>query len=214
MAIKRRVLAGVLLLLFVAAAVLRMLSPQPWYAADLVLSRDQQGVWLLKQGKYLQAAQRFDNPQWRAYAYYAAAQFATAGRLFAATYDAEAYFNRANAKAHLGAYHQASDLYAMALALQADFPAATANADLVAALQHQAASVADKNSHSEGKLAADDVVFDLNANDSTSTTAAEASLAQVSAHERYAIWLKGLNTRPADFLKQKFYYQYQAQAEQ
>ena len=188
-----------------------VLTQRSWYYEDVLLSRDQQGVWYFKQGKYLQAAQRFENLQWKAHAYYAAEQFEPAYQLFVTEYDARAYFKRANAMAHQQQYTKAGDFYAMAIALQPDFFQAQENLALVSVLAKKNANNIDKDSHTKGGLAADDVVFDLKAQDKVSNTAAERSDQALLSHERHAVWLKGLRTTPASFLQQKFYFQYQAQ---
>lgn len=177
---------------------------------DLWLSRDQQGWWYFHRGDYLSAAQRFENDQWKAYAYYRAQDFRKAERWFAKAYDQRAFFNRANALAHRARYDEAADYYYMALALDEDMTGARENLGLVQALARQPDQVEDFTSHSEGGLSADDVVFDLEKNENRQQAAKSVTSEQYGLDgQGKALWLKSLNTQTRDFLRQKFYYQYQ-----
>ena len=184
------------------------------YGWDLWLDRDQQGAWFLHQGEYLEAARRFEDPQWRAYAYYRAQRFAKAEEFYGLSYDAQAYFNRANALAHLGHYKPAIDFYLMAIALQPEYLAARDNMALVEVLDRKPSQELDYGSHSEGGLEADEVVYDLDEKGARAAEAQEVEQDSVLGNgERQRLWLDGLKTTLADFLSRKFHYQYQAQTQ-
>ena len=111
-----------------------ILAPQPSYAFefnDLWLRPDQQGQRLLEAEKPLEAAKRFDNPQWQGQALYQAGDFNGAAERFAQGYEATDHYNRANALAKAGELEAAIDAYDQALERQADFTAAKQNKALV-----------------------------------------------------------------------------------
>lgn len=113
---------------------LLLAAPQPSYAFefnDLWLRPDQQGQRLLDAQQPLEAAKRFDNPQWQGQALYQAGDFSGAAERFAQGYEATDHYNRANALAKAGELEAAIDAYEQALERQADFPAAKQNQALV-----------------------------------------------------------------------------------
>ncbi len=113
---------------------LLMLAPQNSYAfefADLWMRPDQQGRQLLEQRQPAQAAQRFEDPQWKGIALYEAGDYAAAARLFAQGSSAADHYNRGNALARSGELEAALDAYEQALERQPDLQAAVANKGLV-----------------------------------------------------------------------------------
>lgn len=82
-----------------------------WRFADLWASRDQQGMYYYNRGEYLEAAQRFRDPAWKASAYYLNEDFDIAAELFASIDGRAAAFARANALAHGRRYVQARAAY-------------------------------------------------------------------------------------------------------
>lgn len=113
---------------------LLMLTPQNSYAfdfADLWLRPDQQGQQLLEQRQPAQAAQRFENPQWKGVALYEAGDYAAAAQRFAEGSSAADHYNRGNALARSGELEAALDAYEQALERQPDLQAAIKNKALV-----------------------------------------------------------------------------------
>jgi Ca-activated chloride channel family protein len=111
-----------------------MWLPQPSYAFefnDLWLRPDQQGQRLLEAQKPLEAAKRFDNPQWQGQALYQAGDFSGAAERFAQGYEAADQYNRGNALAKAGELEAAIDAYEQALERQPDLAAAKQNKALV-----------------------------------------------------------------------------------
>ncbi|MDP3844828.1 MAG: VWA domain-containing protein [Pseudomonas sp.] len=109
-------------------------APQPSYAFefnDLWLRPDQQGQRLLEAQKPLEAAKRFDNPQWQAQALYQAGDYNGAAERFAQGYSAADHYNRGNALAKAGELEAAIDAYEQALERQADLTQAKQNKALV-----------------------------------------------------------------------------------
>lgn len=113
---------------------LLMVLPQNSYAfdfADLWLRPDQQGQRLLEQQRPAQAAQRFENPQWKGIALYQAGDYASAAQRFAEGSSAADHYNRGNALARNGELEAALDAYEQALERQPDLRAALQNKALV-----------------------------------------------------------------------------------
>ncbi|MBC3957921.1 VWA domain-containing protein [Pseudomonas triticifolii] len=113
-------------------------NSQAFEFQDLWLRPDQQGQRLLEQRRPAEAAQRFENPQWKGVAFYEAGDYASAAQRFAEGNTAADHYNRGNALARSGELEAALDAYEQALERQPDFPAAVNNRALVQSLLDQA----------------------------------------------------------------------------
>ena len=179
-----------------------------WYWQDLFLTRDQQARILFYQRDYRGAARRFEDPQWRALALYAAQDFRGAADLWTQLPGADALFNRGNALAHMKDYRGAADSYMLALQIRPLWPQAQANLELVQALAKEPKELDEYIAQSEGKLEADDFTFDQggkrmeNALEETDAVASSTSTKEIQA-----IWMERLQSTPAEFLSLKFRYQ-------
>ncbi|HEY0290570.1 MAG TPA: VWA domain-containing protein [Pseudomonas sp.] len=134
---------------------LLLMLPQNSYAfdfKDLWLRPDQQGQRLLERHRPIDAARRFEDPQWQGIALYEAGDYAGAAQRFAQGSSAIDHYNRANALAKGGELEAALDAYDQALDRQPDFPAATANRALVQhILEQNKQPVVDDNSKSQSE---------------------------------------------------------------
>ncbi len=113
-------------------------TSQAFEFQDLWLRPDQQGQRLLEQRRPAEAAQRFEDPQWKGIAFYEAGDYASAAQRFAEGNTAADHYNRGNALARSGELEAALDAYEQALERQPDFPAAVNNRALVQNLLDQA----------------------------------------------------------------------------
>lgn len=163
--------------------------PQPSHAFeldDLWLRPDQQGQRLLEQQRPAEAAQRFQNRQWKALALYEAGDYAGAVRLFAESNTAAAHYNRGNALARSGELEAAVDAYEQALERQPELQPAITNKALVeqllrqqkAAEQEQAAAT-----ETETEQNAPGTTTDSNTN-SSNTSAADSEQNAQNAQEQ------------------------------
>ncbi|GMR17435.1 MAG: VWA domain-containing protein [Gammaproteobacteria bacterium] len=126
------------LLLVVVLASLPLARPaQAFGWQDLWRTGDQQGQELLAEGDAAAAAEKFDDPAWRAVANYVAGAFADSAAGFAGNDDADSAFNRGNALARLGRLAEAIDAYEEALQLDPDDEDAAYNRDLLSDLMQQ-----------------------------------------------------------------------------
>ena len=180
-------------------------------------SADQQGLHLLQQQQYLQAAKVFQDPQWQARAYYAAGHYEQAALLFGQAHNAAGFYNQGNALTQLALYGLAESAYLKALALQPEWPAATKNLQLVQVLGRTAAEVEDRRGGEKARLEADKLVFDLKQDDNRGESQTQADQQQfgqrLTRQQLEAIWLRRLSIDPADFLKRKFAWQLQQRRE-
>lgn len=177
------------------------------YSLDLWMSRDQQGSWFFSRGEYRQAAQRFDDPAWKAISLYAAENFDTAELLWSRQEGAVALFNRANALAHSERYQSAADGYRLALTLAPDWQPPQKNLELMLALQKKP-KPPPKGNEGKANFEADEVVFDLQGdNNNDSAEREEVDAEGMSSQEIQALWMRRLQSKPVDFLRLKFSYQ-------
>ena len=117
---------------------------------------------------------------------------------------AGAEFNRGNCLVMLGKYEPAIERYDRALELDPDFEDARINRDVAIAraklVERKGGEMGDQ------KVGADEITFDKSKNAGGQDTETEASR-PLSDAELQALWLRRIQTRPADFLKSKFAYQ-------
>ncbi len=108
--------------------------PNDVYAVELLdlwRNDNQQGLHQLQQGNAEQAAELFDNPQWKAAAHYRAGQYEQAAESLKGINNAEALYNKGNALARMGNFQEAIKAYDAALKLQPDHEDAEYNRDLI-----------------------------------------------------------------------------------
>ncbi|MEG0967697.1 MAG: VWA domain-containing protein [Pseudomonas sp.] len=113
---------------------LLLVLPQPSHAFefnDLWLRPDQQGQRLLEQQRPNEAAQHFEDRQWKGLALYEAGDYDAAARLFAQGNSAADHYNRGNALARSGELEAALDAYEQALERQPELQPALSNKALV-----------------------------------------------------------------------------------
>jgi len=178
--------------------------------AGLWLTPDQQGQRHFRRGEFAEAAAAFRDPLWRGTAWYRAGEFEKAASEFARLETPEARYNEGNAWLMLGKYDQAIQKYDDALKQHPDWTDAQENRALALAR----GKLMDQGGGDLGdqKLGADDVVFDQNKPPGGQETVMAGEQA-TSDQAVQALWLRRVQTEPADFLKSKFAYQ-QAQRSQ
>jgi Ca-activated chloride channel family protein len=167
-------------------------------AADLLgpwLTPDQQGRLYFQRGDYARAAARFTDPAWKGVALYRAGQFADAIDAFALVNTPESYFNQGNALAHLGKYPQAVKSYQKALEGRPGWPEARRNLDLVQKL----IPPPKKEDYGEAtSLGADQIKFDdMGKKGKLGSTG-------LSAEQTAEMWMRNIQTSPAQLLARKF----------
>jgi len=105
-------------------------QPQ-WRFADLWMTADQQGQYYFNRGNHAQAAVRFDDPMWKASAYYFAEEFDLARRYFMRVDNPVARFGAASALAQSREYIAARNLFQQIVKENPDYLQAAHNLAIV-----------------------------------------------------------------------------------
>jgi Ca-activated chloride channel homolog len=171
----------------------------PFRLIDAFMTHDQQGRRAFEQGDYARAATLFDDPMWQGQAYYRAANYNAALAAFARVNTPEAFFMMGNCYARLKDFPKAVMAYDNALAMRADFETARANRALVASLIPAPAKAPQDGEHAPD-LPPDQIKFDDKAAGGKRVRIDRKALDKEAAD----LWMRNLQTSPADFLRQKF----------
>ncbi len=180
---------------------------------DLWLTPDQQGQRLFDRGDYAEAAERFTDPMRRGTALFRAWDFEAAAASFGRVDSPEAAFNRGNALVMSGKYEAAIQSYDRALQLQPGWMPAAHNRQIAQVRLERRQPPQDDAGGTGGKLGADKLVFDERGKRGSGQQTVEGEKA-ASDEALRAMWLRRVQTRPADFLQAKFAYQLAQQGEE
>jgi Ca-activated chloride channel family protein len=197
---------------FIVCIVLAYFFPQR--AADLWLTRDQQGRISFVQGHYEIAARQFTDTRWKAYSLYGDEQFDQAAAVYGQLEQAADVLARANALAHARRYVKARDIYQRLLQQDPSNTAAQHNIAIVQKIIDDVNRMSASQQAEEG-----DAPKELGDNPQTGDGAdeqggKEQDLKQYDAEELLlnpdlnAMWLRQVQKNPAFFLSNKFYGQY------
>lgn len=172
------------------------------------LTPDQRGKRLFDQTLFLQAATTFNDPEWQGAAYFRGGDFENAASVYGRLGTPEAAYNRGNALVMLGRYDEAIDSYQKALSLRPEWRQAEENLSIAQARQEMLAPPESDSGGTGGQLEADEVVFDDTGRVNRSGTETETSEGEgLSEQEMRAVWLRRVQSDPADFLRSRFAYQ-------
>jgi Ca-activated chloride channel family protein len=177
--------------------------------ADLWFTPDQQGQRLMDKGEYQQAAGKFTTPEQIGTALFMAGDFESAASVLGRAGSAEAHYNRGNANIMLGQYDAAIEAYQKALSRRPGWQVAEQNLQIAILRKQALAPPDDDYGGTGGQLEADELVFDQTGrvNKSTSEQVIDAAEQQQGEDAMRAMWLRKVETRPADFLAVRFNYQ-------
>jgi len=196
-----------LLLLFILIFLAPSAMAFDW--ANLWFTPDQQGQRLLDQGEYQQAAGKFTTPESIGAALFLAGDFEKAASVLGRSASAEAHYNRGNAHIMLGEYDAAIEAFQRALSKRPDWLEAEQNLQIAILRKQALAPPEDDFGGTGGQLEADEYVFDDTGrvNKSSSEQVIDAADQKLSEDAMRAMWLRKVETRPADFLAARFNYQ-------
>jgi Ca-activated chloride channel homolog len=167
---------------------------------DLWLTHDQQGRYYFERAEYKTAAEKFEDPIWRGLALARAGDYEEALNAFALSDSAEAWYNQGDALAHLGKYPQAVQAYQQALARRNPWPEAQDNLALVESLIPKAKNK-DKDQEQEApNLPPDQMKFDEKGEQGKKTQ----MRIKLDPKKMAEIWMRNIQTTPADFLRRRF----------
>lgn len=185
------------------------LSAVNWSLTDLFLTPDQQGRVLMDKQDFTAAARVFQEPMQRGTALYRDGDFKAAAAAFARDDSVEALYNRSNSQLMSGKYDAAIAGYEKSLLLKPGWLEAEENLALARARKERMAPPDDDAGGTEGMLPPDEIVFDKRAANTTGDQEETVEGGeQANDREMRAIWLRRVQTKPADFLRAKFSYQY------
>ena len=177
--------------------------------ALLVLTPDQYGQRLYRQDRFEEAARWFQSSERKGAALYRAGNFKEAYQQFSGSTSADGIYNAGNALAMQGKYTEAVAAYERALMLHPHWTEAEENLEI--AIQSAARLEKKGGNMTGGEMGADDFTFSNKKDSNEDGFEDTESSSGVAANQ--AIWLRQVQTRPADFLRAKFSYQ-AAMAEQ
>lgn len=177
--------------------------------ADLWFTPDQQGQRLMEQGEYQQAAGKFTTPERIGTALFMAGDFESAASVLGRSVSAEANYNRGNSLIMLGQYETAIEAYQKALSKRPGWQEAEQNLQIAILRKEALAPPEDDYGGTGGQLAADEIIFDDTGrvNKSSSEQVIDAADQALGEDAMRAMWLRKVETRPADFLAVRFNYQ-------
>ena len=172
-------------------------------------SPDQRGRYLFEHGRYSDAANSFFDPMWRGVAQMRAKDFKAAEQTFASIDTAEGAYNQGNALVMLGKYREAVARYDSALELRPGWPEARTNRE-IAELRAKLLD-APGDDYGDQREGADQIVYDKDAKRPGGQETQVSGTEAMNDEAVRALWLKRVQTRPADFLRARFGYQLAAQ---
>jgi Ca-activated chloride channel family protein len=187
-----------------AAALLAAFGPQR--RPDLWLTPDQRADRLYREGKFTAAANAYQDPARQGVAWYRAGDFKAAAAAFARDGTPEGAYDRGNALVMQGKYDDAVKSYDRALALRPGWVEAADNRAI--AVVRRDRLKAEGGDATGGQVKPDEIVFGKQkgkAGDEVQVTGGDP----LSDDQLRALWLRRVQTKPADFLRAKFAYQRQ-----
>lgn len=175
---------------------------------NLWSSPDQRADQLFHANRFDDAAKGYQDPYRRGVALYRAGNFKEAAAAFATVATPEAAFDRGNALTMLGKYADAITSYDRALSLRPGWIEAEENrAVAVVRRDHMTFTGGDETG---GQVKADKIVFEKGKNSQPGQKTEVAGGDPLSDEELRGLWLRRVQTKPADFLRAKFAFQTQA----
>ena len=181
---------------------------------DLWLTPDQQAQLYFDRGEFTQAAERFDDPMWRGIAFYAAEDWPSAIEALSQVDTAEGHYNLGNAYAQTRQWITAIQQYDAALALRPTFREARANRDLLQGMLDKMQEADDPEENAKGVPHAseedaitlrEDQKADSNNEDLDQAMEVDRDASnEALSDETLELWMRRVDTKPADFLAQKF----------
>jgi len=169
---------------------------------DLWLTPDQQGRYFYEKGEYQKAAGHYQDPIWRGLALAHSGDNEGALDAFALSDSAEGWYNQGNVLAQLRRYPEAVQAYRQALAQRPAWHEAQEN---LALIQSLIAKPKDKDKDEETEdspnLPPDEVKFD---EQGKKGKLAKIQQLKVDPAKMAEIWMRNIQTTPADFLRLRF----------
>ena len=168
---------------------------------DLFLTPDQQGRYAFEQEDYQTAAERFEDPYWKGISLYRLGNYDEAVNQFALLESAEAYFYLGNCYSRLGGYPAAVESYEEALRIRPEFDEAEENRKLLLSLIEEEKEEESSEERGDPNLEADEVKFDEKGKKGKEGEIEQSLFSEEQVAE---MWMRNIQTSPADYLRFKF----------
>ena len=170
--------------------------------AGLWSTPDQQGQRLMDHGDFMAAAAAFRDPMRQGVAWFRAGEFEKAEQAFARVATAEAEYNRGNCLIMRGKYDASIERFDRALELRAGWADAQTNRGI--AVARAKLTTAEGEDMGDQKIGSDEIVFDKKKSSGGQVTELNGDDA-LSDSAMQALWLRRVQTKPAEFLKAKLH---------
>lgn len=174
---------------------------------DLWETPEQQADRLFRAGRFEEAAKASADPLRQGAALYRVGDFKAAEAAFARAGSAEGAFDRGNALVMLGKYDGAVTSYDRALALRPGWAEAADNRAVAVVRRDRLKTVG--GDATGGQVKADAIVFEKGKAKPEAGEVQVAGGKPLTDDELRGLWLKRVQTKPADFLRAKFAYERQ-----
>lgn len=170
----------------------------------LWLTPDQQGQRLMERGDFQRAAEVFRNPMRQGVAWFRAGEFEKAEQAFTRVTTAEAEYNRGNCLVMRGKYDAAIERFDRALELRAGWSDAQTNRSI--AIARARLTKAEGGEMGDQRIGSDEIAFDKKKESGGQETELDGDDG-LSDSAMQALWLRRVQTKPAEFLRARFAYQ-------
>lgn len=167
---------------------------------------DQKGYQYYTKKKYNKAVALFVNPMFKGEVLFRQGSFKQAAEIYSGLNSAESAFNHGNSLVMLGKYQEAVEKYKSVIALRKDWQAPKDN--LIIAIARAKMLKKEGGDMTGGEMGADDIVFTEGKKTKTDQTEIIDNSIEMSDAEMRTMWLRQVATKPSDFLRAKFAYQY------
>jgi Ca-activated chloride channel homolog len=171
-------------------------------------SPDQRAERLFRQRKFAEASKTYRDPYRRGIALYRAGDFKTAAATFATIATPEAAFDRGNSLVMQGKYADAVESYDRALSIRAGWKEAEENR-AIAVVRRERMNFQGGDA-TGGEITSDQVVFGEKQDSRPGEQTEVMEGKRLSDEELRGLWLRRVQTKPADFLRAKFAFQAQS----
>ena len=170
---------------------------------DLWLTPDQQGRWQFEQGNYFAAAENFQDPLWKGIAHFQDGNLEDAVTWLVQVDSPEASYNLGNAYAKLENYPEAIASYELALEKRPGWVEAAENLELIEKLIAEETQAKEEETEEGGDptFDPDEIKFDEKGKKGKR---GEVDVAQLTDDQLAEMWMRRLQTSPADFLRHRF----------
>lgn len=172
---------------------------------DFWSSPDQRGDRSFRAGRFDDAARVYRDPYRRGVALYRAGNFKDAAASFATVATADSEFNRGNALAMLGKYDDSIRSYDRALGLRPGWKEAQENRAIAIVRRDRLRT--QGGDATQGQVEPDEIAFDKNKRSPAADEVDMAAGQAPSDEQLRSLWLRNVQTKPADFLRAKFAFQ-------